>query len=244
MRVAALFDVHGNVPALAAVLEDELFARADVVVVGGDVVAGPDPAGALERLQALDDRVLFLRGNADREVVSPEESGRVADIAAWSRERLTSAQLNRVAAWPATAELDVPGLGRVLFCHATPGSDTELVTRVTPDDAVRAILDVCEETDVVVCGHVHVRYDRRVAGGPRVVNPGSVGMPYEGSPGAYWALLGPAVELCRTEYDVDAAVAAMRRAGYPGVDDLETSSLRGGVTPDEATAYFESRRGS
>ena len=244
MRVAALYDVHGNTPALDAVLGDDRFAAADLVVVGGDVIVGPDPAGVLEQLEGLGERVRFLRGNGDREALAPGDAeGHFAEIAAWSRDRLNDEQRERVGRWPATVEVDIDGLGRVLFCHATPRSDTELVTRLTPDDEVVDILSEVDAT-VVVCGHVHVQYDRALHDGRRIVNAGSVGMPYEGEPGAFWALLGPSVELCRTEYDLDEAIAAIEETGYADVRDLVVESLRGGAAPDDVTAFFESRRGA
>ncbi len=104
---------------------------------------------------------------------------------------------------------DVDGLGLTLFCHGSPRSDTEIITTATTDERLRGILGGVEQR-TVVGGHTHRQFDRRVDGW-RVVNAGSVGMPYEGRPGAYcWALLGPGVELRRTAYDVDRAVVALR----------------------------------
>ena len=164
-------------------------------------------------------------------------------VASWARERLSDAQLERVGAWPPTVELDVDGLGRVVFCHATPRSDDELITRLTPDEAVAEVL-AGVQADVVVCGHVHVQYDRLPAGAPRVVNAGSVGMPYEGRPGAYWALLGPEVEHCHTDYDVEQAVRALEALGYPEHENLSTQLRGDGPSPDEVSAFFESKRGA
>lgn len=244
MRVAALYDVHGNLPALEAVLADPRCRSADVVVSGGDLVAGPYPSECLERLEALGERVRFVTGNCDRETASPAGHEQWhADVGGWSATKLDDAQLARVRAWPLSVEVDVPGLGTVLFCHATPRSDLPILTRVTPDAAVAEEL-AGTTADVVVCGHTHVQYDRRV--GPlRVVNAGSVGMPYEGAPGARWALLdADAVELVSTPYDAEAALEALARAGFPMFDAWFSRTLRGEVTADEATASFESRRGA
>ena len=243
MKVAALFDVHGNLPALEAVLADPRCADADVLVSGGDLVVGPYPAECLERLEALGDRVRFLRGNCDREAVETPEDGELGAASSWSNERLGPERASRVARWPLTAELDVGGLGRVLFCHATPTSDVPILTRITPEAAAREALgDV--DADVVVCGHTHVQYDRRV-GSVRLVNTGSVGMPYEGSGDARWALLDDAgLELLTTAYDTEAALDMLERAGFPLFRQWLVGSLRGEVSAEEATASFESRRGA
>ena len=241
MRVAALYDIHGNLPALESVLADPRCAEADLIVCGGDLVAGPLPAECLDRLEAERERVRFLSGNGDRETVAPPEEGALAEIGRWAAARLGPERLERVARWPPTFRLDVEGLGRVLFCHATPTSDTEILTAITPeDDVVDALAGV--DADVVVCGHTHVQYDRP-AGTTRLVNAGSVGMPYEGSPDARWALLGDGeVALVSSTYDADRALADLARTGFPYTDDWYRDVFLGKVTADEATAIFEGRR--
>jgi predicted phosphodiesterase len=227
-RVAALYDVHGNLPALEAVLAELDREPVDAIVCGGDVAAGPMPSEVLELLRDRD--AWFVRGNADRELRD------------WAAERLTAEQLDFLRALPLTVSLDVDGLGPVLFCHATPRSDEEIVTRLTPDEEVAATLEGVSEL-VVVCGHVHVQYDRRV-GGHRVVNAGSVGLPYEGRAGAFWALLGPDVEPRETSYDLEDAVQRLRDTGYPDLDDALGSSLFEPISPDEVSRYFEDLRGA
>ena len=104
--------------------------------------------------------------------------------------------------------VDVEGLGPVRFTHGSPRSDEECVTPETPAERVREFMAGVPER-VLVTAHVHIQFDREVEG-VRSINAGSVGLPYEGEPGAYWALLGPGVQLRRTEYDVERAVAAWR----------------------------------
>ena len=239
MRVAALADIHGNLPALEAVLADVATEGVDAVVVCGDVVGGPFPTAVLDRLTVLPS-VHFLHGNADRFVVEgTDEYGQDWDA---ERRRLGMERVAAVATWPTTVELEIPGLGRTLFCHAVPAADEPIFTRITPDDEVAALLgDV--SADVVVCGHTHVQFDRRLPSGLRVVNAGSVGMPYEGWPGAFWGLLGPDVELRRTEYDTEAAVAAIREA-RSDADEQLVGYLLDPPDPDETTAFFESQRGA
>ncbi len=235
MRIAALYDIHGNLPALEAVLAELDAAGVDHILVGGDLVAGPFPAECLDGLEAYGDRVSFVRGNADREVLAGG-----ADERAWCLEALGPEGARRVADWPLTVSLDVQGLGPVLFCHATPRDDEAFITSLTPDEAVAEALSGVDE-DVVVYGHIHVQYER--GEGPRLVNPGSVGWPHEGRPGAYWALFGPDVEFRRTEYDVEGAVVRIRATGYPGVDFM-VETLFSPPTPEEATEHFEALRGA
>ncbi len=148
-------------------------------------------------------------------------------------------RLAELASWPLTVELEIDGLGRTLFCHAIPTADEPIFTRVTPDDVVAELIGEVD-ADIVVCGHTHVQFDRTLPGGLRVVNAGSVGSPYEGRRGAFWALLGPTVELRRTEYDVEQAVARIRSAA-PSSEEL-IGWLLDPPDPDETSAYFESQR--
>ena len=231
MRVAVVSDVHGNLPALEAVLAEIDREEVDLVVSGGDVAMGPMPAECVDALLALD-RVVWVRGNADREAV-PE---RYSELAHWVAERLGPERQALVAGVPLTAGVEVDGLGSVLCFHGTPRSDEEILTKLSPEHRVAEALGDVEQR-VVVHGHTHVQYDRQVAG-RRVVNAGSVGMPYEGRQGAFWALLGPDVELRRTEYDVDAALAAIRATGYPAVDELAGWLLEP-PDSDEVSAFFE-----
>jgi putative phosphoesterase len=209
VRVAALYDIHGNLPALEAVLPE---ADADLLVLGGDVVGGSFPAETIERLRGLGGQVRWLRGNAERELVElppPREAGPPPGELERLRAALTDEQADFLYGLPERVELDVDGLGHVLFCHATPHDDLDIVTPLTPAARLERILDGVD-ADVVVAGHTHIQEDRSV-GGIRWVNAGSVGMPYEDAPGAYWALLGPGVELRCTEYAESEPPLASRR---------------------------------
>jgi predicted phosphodiesterase len=239
VRVAALYDVHGNLPALEAVLVDVAAEGVATVVCGGDVVGGAFPAEVLDRLAGLPD-VHFVRGNGDREVLDgTDEYGIDWEV---ERARLGPERLATIRSWPLTSELEIERLGPVLFCHAVPSSEDPIFTRITPDDDVVGLVGHTD-ANVLVVGHTHVQFDRRLPTGLRVVNAGSVGMPYESRRGAFWALLGPDVELRRTEYDVDAAAALVRASGAQGADD-HARRLLDPPDPDEATSFFESARGA
>jgi putative phosphoesterase len=223
VRVAALYDVHGNLPALEAVLAE---IPEDVpILVGGDVAAGPWPGETLDRLRALGDRAHWIRGNADREVWQDARGMAPPEMIDFVRARLDEEQLDFLRPHPLTETFAVDGLGRVLFCHSTPRDDEEILTRISPDERWEEAL-AGVDADVVVCGHTHVQFDRQI-GGVRLVNAGSVGMPYETEPGAYWTLLGPRVEQRRTAY-VPGDTAS---SGWP----LEWPS----AGPQEATELFE-----
>jgi putative phosphoesterase len=201
VRVAALYDIHANPPALEAVLA-EIPEDVDLIVVGGDFFGGPRPAEVLERLRGLGERVRFIRGNAERELVAPGPplpGGPPPEALEAMRAKLSTEQLDFAYGVPEQLELEIEGLGRVLFCHATPRNDEEIVTPASSESRFREVLAGIE-ADVVVVGHTHMQDDRFVDG-IRFVNAGSVGMPYEDAPGAYWALLGPDVELRRTEFE-------------------------------------------
>jgi predicted phosphodiesterase len=230
MRVAALFDIHGNLPALEAVLADVREAGADRIVVGGDVVPGPMPVETLGSLFHLDLPVQFIHGNCERAVLAQRAALHGAEVTYWGtssgkplpepdREnmRWTAEQLAPeheavLASWPKTLRLEIAGLGAVLFCHGTPRSETEIFTRLTPEERLRPLFDPLG-VSVAVCGHTHMQFDRRI-GGTRVVNAGSVGMPF-GQPGSCWALLGPEVRLRRTHYDLARAAERIRGTQYP-----------------------------
>ena len=235
MRVAALYDVHANLPAVEAVLAE---VDADTILVGGDAVLGPMPK---ETLSLLRDRgATLIRGNCDREVATPGEGEELwTRRARWAHEQLDDEELAFLRDLRHPLPMEIDGLGEVLFCHGSPRSDEEILTAITPPKRLDPILDGVTQ-NLVVCGHTHAQFDRLV-GDRRLVNAGSVGMAYEGEPGiAAWALLGPTVELRRTAFDVEAAAALVRETGFPGADELVNEALLHPPSADEVTAHFES----
>lgn len=230
MRIAALFDIHGNLPALEAVLHDVRQAGVDLVVVGGDVLPGPMPHESLGLLRALALPVRCIRGNGDRIVMesrageeSPEVPAAFREVVRWNAAQLTPSDVAFVSDWPVSFRQYVAGVGDVLFCHATPRSDTENFTRLTPEAHILPAFGGVA-ADVIVCGHTHMQFDRTI-GAHRVVNAGSVGMPF-GAPGAYWLLLGPRVELRHTSYDLDAAADRIVATAYPQAQHFAEQNVR------------------
>jgi putative phosphoesterase len=245
-RVAVLSDIHGVLPALEAVLAEPEVAAADRIVLTGDTTAGPQPREVIDLLRAQGDRVLWVSGNADRELVEyrkGERDGIPDPIAPYAADRLTAEQVEFLASLPASLTLRVRALGTVLFCHATPRDDEEVVlvdSRLGRWAEVFAGLD--EDVRTVVCGHTHMPYVR-LAHGRLVVNPGSVGMPY-GRPGAHWCLLGPGADLRVTPYDIPAAVGRLvRDCAYPDIAEWADYFLHARATDADALGAFGPRDG-
>jgi len=219
--VAALYDIHGNLPALDAVLGELRADPPDAVVVGGDVAAGPMPLEVLTRLRELPWPVHWIRGNADRAVVMGFDGTIPPELQdhplfrgdAWAATFLSRQDRDFLDALPPLLALELESLGEVLFCHGTARSDEERVTTATPVERLARVLAEAG-AELLVGGHTHRQFDR-TAGGRRMVNAGSIGRPYEHAPGAYWLRLGPEVRLRRTRYDTAAADAAFRSLGYP-----------------------------
>jgi putative phosphoesterase len=233
MRVAALADVHGNAHALAAVLAELEEENVDLIVFCGDLTWGPLPNETLDLVRGLELPARFVRGNADRMVgVEPGARG------VWLAEQHGPERTSLVNRFEPFVVVDVDGLGPTRFVHGSPRSDEECVTPVTPVERVREFMDGVQER-VVVTAHVHVSYDREVDG-VHLVGPGSVGRPYEGERGARWAILGPGVELRRTDYDHDAAADAYRASGIPEADG-DVQALLEPMTRDEIIADAEER---
>jgi predicted phosphodiesterase len=212
-KVAVLADIHANLPALEAVLAD--VRAADAFVLLGDIALGPMPQPTMDLLAELGDRAIWVHGNCEREVITAFDGGTLpepnAAAAAATAALVRREDRDRLAGLPLTVTLNIDGLGPVLFCHATPRRDDEMVLVDSPPRRWADVLaEVTEPT--VVCGHTHMQFDR-LAAGHRVINAGSVGMPY-GPPGAHWALLGPDVTLRRTGYDAAEAARRISASGY------------------------------
>jgi diadenosine tetraphosphatase ApaH/serine/threonine PP2A family protein phosphatase len=144
------------------------------------------------------------------------------EVMRWTAGQLLPEHEQLLAGWPATLRVQVGGLGEVLFCHATPRNDTEIFTRLTAEDRV---LPVFEGVNVpmVVCGHTHMQFDRTI-GKTRVLNAGSVGMPF-GKPGACWLLLGLDVQLRHTPYDLAKAAERIRATTYPQAQEFAARNV-------------------
>ena len=242
VKILALYDIHGNADALDAVLADPRAGGADAVVVGGDAVPGAFAARTLDRLEALTVPVHWVRGNGEREAAeavgapAPAPDDVVAVTAGLTAAELGDDRARALRELPLTVSLD-----GVLFCHASPRSDEELLTRLSPDDRWAAAL-AGVDAPLVVAGHTH-QQDDRVVGDVRFVNAGSVGLPYEGDGAARWLWVADGVpELRRTEYDAAGAGRRMLAAGWPDAQSTE-AALIDPVDAIVVTRIFEDRAG-
>ena len=210
-------------------LEDIKSAGVERIIVGGDVLPGPMPHETIARLLALDVPVQFIHGNGDR-VVRAQMNGQeptevpepFRDIIRWTAAQLSREDEQLLASWPLTLRVQVQGLGDVFVCHATPRNDLEIFTRLTPEEPLLPVF-AGVDAPLVVCGHTHMQFDRKV-GATRVVNAGSVGMPFQ-DPGAYWLLLGPDVQLRKTTYDLEKAARLVRQTTYPRADEFAARNI-------------------
>ncbi|ADD39888.1 metallophosphoesterase family protein [Stackebrandtia nassauensis] len=208
-NVVVLSDIHGVLPALEAVLAEPDVRSAERIVLTGDILSGPQPVEVFDTLLGLGERVVWVRGNADRELVEIRRDGKAIPeipVSEWAAGQLREEHVGLLEGMASTARLGIEGLGEVLFCHATPRDDEEVVlvdSRPARWEEVLAGLDPAVTT--VVCGHTHMPFSR-LTHGVTVVNAGSIGMPY-GRRGAPWLRLGPGIEMRHTEYDYEVAVA-------------------------------------
>jgi predicted phosphodiesterase len=241
-RIAALYDIHGNLPALEAVLDEVRRAGVEAIVVGGDVLPGPMPRECLDLLHSTGIRTEFIHGNGESAALESRRGGALDRVPEpfrpgirWSAEQLPDEYARDISAWPLSVRLEVDGIGEVLFCHATPRNDTEIFTRLSPDERIEEMFGGVD-CRVAVCGHTHMQFDRTV-GSLRVVNAGSVGMPF-GQPGADWLLSGPDVQLRHTAYDLDAAAARIRRCGYPDAEAFAANQVLKPRSEEEMLAIY------
>jgi putative phosphoesterase len=216
LKVAALYDVHGNVPALEAVLAEVERVGIDQIVYGGDIASGPLPRETVEIVRSGD--AAFVRGNADR-LDSPAGNPKWDEARRWVEDQLDEEQIEWLANLPFSAVID-----ETLYVHATPQDDETVITELTSDERLAKLLAGVEQP-LVVAGHTHMQLDRR-AGSTRFVNAGSVGMPYEAEPGAYWAIVEKGdVDFRRTEYDLEPAAERIRASGYPFADEIADENI-------------------
>lgn len=242
MRVAAVYDIHGNLPALEAVLEEIRAAAVDLIVVGGDVLPGPMPVESLRRLLNRTTPTEFIQGNGEVAVLAASEGNdayalpeQAREVIRWTAEQISGEHRRALASWPKTFRVEIFGVGRVVFCHATPRNENEIFTRLTPEEALLPIFAGLDAS-VVVCGHTHMQFDRAI-GQTRVLNAGSVGMPF-GHAGADWLLLGPGIELRHTNYDLAQAADRIRTTKYPRAEEFVTRNLLHPPSEEEMLRLF------
>jgi putative phosphoesterase len=240
VRVAALYDIHGMLEPLRAVLRELEGEQFDAVVIGGDAISGPQPSETYALLQSIQAPMHWIRGNGER-ALGPDGAdaviGEAEEPLRFTSSHFSEDECNALASLPERVTLEVDGMGETLFCHASPRNDLDIVTPGTPDERLGILLEGVSER-VVVAGHTHMQLDRYVDG-VRWINPGSVGMPYEGEVSAFWALLGPGVEMRRTAFDVERSIEALLASGWPDAEPFVDENLRVAVDREEVVTLFE-----
>ncbi len=207
MPTAILYDIHGNLPALEAVLADARRAGASQFLLGGDyALFGPFPTETVSALRALSGAT-WIRGNVDRWCAHPDDAPEdplVRESIAACREAIGESVTGELGALP---ERDVRN--DTLFCHASPISDVRSFFPEAAEDEQELLAGVAQQQ--VIFGHTHLQFRRVRGDGVELVNPGSVGLPFDGDHRAAYALMSDSfsLELRRVEYDHEASATAM-----------------------------------
>jgi len=241
VRIAVLADIHGNLPALRAVLAELDADPVAAIVVAGDQVAGPFARATLDLLDSRTETVRFISGNGEREALAADPEavpgGGASGTAVWAARDLGERR-PALRDWPIRLSLD-----GVCFCHGSPRRDDEIITRATPDPVIAEMLADTDER-LVVGGHTHQQMIRSVDADRVYANAGSVGLPFEGRPGAFWMLVADGTPQLRVSpYPLEAARAEMATTGFPGLDDFLEGSPFDPLDPDWVTALFEHHSG-
>ncbi len=242
MTFAALYDIHGNLPALREVLREVRRQSVDAIVIGGDVVLGPMSGACLELLQSCEVPPYYIKGNCEMEVVDyangirntklPEQ---VLESIRWTAQELSAAQLQMIDSWPWQCTLKTE-VGDILFCHATPRSAKENFTSLSGKEKLMEIFGSLDHQRII-CGHTHVQFEIRVTG-TQVSNAGSVGMP-SGTAEAQWLLIDDQVRFMQTGYDLEAAARTILGSGYPGSEEFVQSYLRSSQDVSKLLDYYK-----
>jgi len=237
MRIAALYDIHGNLPALEAVLQEIDALKIDHIVIGGDVLVGPLSRECLERLLEIKTPISFVHGNCELWVLNamkgrplPALPENVLENIRWTARQLSLRHKTILEQWLLTCEVETKSFGKMLFCHASPRNAMDIFTKETPAEKLLSIFEI-QDADIVICGHTHMQFERKI-GKTRLVNAGSVGMPF-GKKGAHWLLIKEDVEFRCTEYDFEKAAAIIRDTEYPEAENFATKHILNPPTEEQ-----------
>ena len=242
MAIAALYDIHGNLPALEAVLQELQQYEIDQVIIGGDVVPGPMAAACLNTLKSLKYPTRFVIGNCENTILTLKKGGsppalppKVLSVFEWTANELSPSDLEEIGQWSNTIELSDSTFGKLLFCHASPRNDTDIYTRETKEKKLKPLFEGVT-ADVVICGHTHMQFDRFI-GSIRTINAGSVGMPF-GKTGAYWLLIDQTIQLMHTKYDLEDAARRIRLTEYPEAEEFASNNVLSPPSEEEMIVRF------
>ena len=241
MKVAAIYDIHGNLPALESVLYEIRQEKVDLLIVGGDVVLGPMSGDSLSCLLELDIPTKYIKGNCEVAVLAemagkePAVPEQVRETVRWTAGQHNTEHKHLLSSWPATINYHVPGLGNILLCHATPQNENDIFTRQTPEENILPVFTGLK-AGIVVCGHTHMQFDRTI-GDVRVVNAGSVGMPF-GKTGADWIMMDGTIQFRHTNYDLKKAAERIRNTKYPQAHEFAENYILNSPSESEMLKIY------
>lgn len=230
MRIGILSDIHGNLPALEAVLADMERRGVDRAVNLGDVAfRGPFPAECTARVREMGAPVILGNTEVWLTEAEPKLPEALLAVRTWTRERMAPADLDWLAGLPAEFRFTVEGQ-RLLFAHGSPRSNMEFLFPFSPEAELREALADCG-ADVVVVGHTHWAFSRRI-GQVHLIGAGSIGLPFDGDSRAAYAILevterNVGVTHVRVAYDQERTLTAARAEGFPDMGFLEAVVRRG-----------------
>jgi len=213
MNIAALYDIHGNATALESVLDELSQYNVNQVLIGGDLVWGPEPREVMDILMNYKDKFVFIRGNADREVAYRYDTNNnlpefVSVMNHWCADQLTTEQIDFLKGLQ-----DCFKTNDYLFIHGSPRSDEESIRKDTPKEEIVPMIEGTYE-NTIICGHTHVQFDRRIDN-KRIVNAGSIGL-QSNAPGACWVMISDKdIELKVTQYDIKKASERILNSNCP-----------------------------
>lgn len=243
MAIAALYDIHGNLPALEAVMKELEKYEVDLLVIGGDILPGPFASECLDLLLKSPLKMKFILGNCEEEYIKQMDTtylsplpDQVFEQFEWVRQTLVPFQELFISEWPVSLEVDGGKLGKILFCHGTPQDTNEIFTPKTSEERLLEIFSPVK-ADLIVCGHTHFQFDFEVDK-KRIVNAGSVGMPV-GKQGAFWLLIDEEPRLMQTIYDYQEAATRVKATAFPNALDFVDKAILNPPSLDSMLQVFE-----
>jgi len=240
MRIAAIYDIHGNFPALQAVVAEISKASIDLILVGGDVIAGPMPVETLQLLEKTSKKIpmQFIHGNAESELIrfvnGKDINGLTKNseaITHWLAKELNSEQIEFISTWAKIRQLKLDNGKEILFCHATPDNDIDIFTQLSLESELIPVFKNLKAS-IVICGHTHMQFDREIAN-IRVINAGSVGMPF-GHTGADWLIIDNEISFMHSDYNLEKAAISIRKTNYPQADQFANNNVLNSVSKTTA----------
>lgn len=246
MKIAAIYDVHGNLPALQAVLGEIKGLGIDLLIAGGDIIAGPMPNEVLAELKRFNQQVetRYIYGNGESEALralAGEEIGGFSpaadESARWVASTLRAEHIEFLKTWENTVTLDHPILGKTIFCHATPHNNVDVFTKASKPERISTLFATVS-ADLVVCGHTHMQVTHTL-GHLKIINAGSVGMPF-GATGAYWLMLDDQVDLKHTAYDLNGAAEVIKASSSPSRESFAAGNVLTAPSEEDALALLAS----